>query len=327
MTAWAVIQVKPGIGDTIWHLPFVRAIAAAAPESKVTFLAPPSSLARELFAAEPAISEVLYFAHGGNEIVRALNLLRLARLLRQNKFRRVYILDRTTRAAVAARLAGIPERIGLGLGLQRIWITNSGIDQKYFHDHPIGWLTQLMAAENLQLTSTEPDLAVPRNALAEIDAQFGALPRPWLVLALGASHPSRDWPDGHWRSLMSKLTESSRPSVILIGGPQAHARAERLIAETRVNAVNACNLSIIQCAALLKRADLFAGPDSGPMNLAAAVGTETYGLFGLNPSLDYSRHIHVVRAGDDPSLRKTIDQITPDQLFSVLKPRLAALSR
>ena len=77
----------------------------------------------------------------------------------------------------------------------------------------------------------------------------------------------------------------------------------------------------------VKRADLFAGPDSGPMNLAAAVGTETYGLFGLNPSLDYSRHIHVVRAGNDLSLLKTIDQITPDQLYSVLAPRLAALRR
>lgn len=327
MTASAVIQVKPGIGDTIWHLPFIRAIAAAAPGSKVTFLAPPSSLARELLAAEPTVADVLYFAHGGNEVMRAFNVFRLARLLRQHEFRRVYILDRTTRPAVAAWLAGIPERIGIGLGSQRIWITNSGIDRKYFHDHPIGWLKQLMAIENLQLTSTEPNLAIPQNALVEINEQFGTLPRPWLVLALGASHPSRDWPDGHWRTLISALAESSRGSVILIGGPQSYARAERLITESRAKAVNACDLSIIRCAALLKRANLFAGPDSGPLNLAAAVGTEAYGLFGLNPSLDYSRHIHVVRAGDDPSLRTTIDQITPDQLLSVLKPRLAAVNR
>ena len=47
MTDTAVIQVKPGLGDTIWHLPFVRAIAAHSPGGQVVFLSPPSSLARE----------------------------------------------------------------------------------------------------------------------------------------------------------------------------------------------------------------------------------------------------------------------------------------
>jgi hypothetical protein len=40
VTPLAVIQVKPGIGDVIWHLPFIRAIAAAAPDWQVTFFAP-----------------------------------------------------------------------------------------------------------------------------------------------------------------------------------------------------------------------------------------------------------------------------------------------
>ncbi|HEX8808606.1 MAG TPA: hypothetical protein VF760_06395, partial [Xanthobacteraceae bacterium] len=40
VTARAVIQVKPGIGDAIWHLPFIRAIAATAPDGQVTFFAP-----------------------------------------------------------------------------------------------------------------------------------------------------------------------------------------------------------------------------------------------------------------------------------------------
>ena len=70
MTATAVIQVKPGIGDVIWHLPFIRAIAAVAPGGKVTFLAPPSSHAEELLAAEPAVAETLYFEHAGSELQR-----------------------------------------------------------------------------------------------------------------------------------------------------------------------------------------------------------------------------------------------------------------
>ena len=322
----AVIQAKPGIGDTLWHLPFVRVVASAAPGRKVTFLAPPTSLARELLTGEPTIAEVLYFAHGGNEIQRALHLFRLVRLLRRCKFQRIYIFDRTTRPAVAAWLAGIPERIGIGLGVQRVWITNGGIDPKCIHEHPVGWLTRLMATERLYLPSTEPDLRIPADALAEIDVRFGALPRPWIVFGLGASHPDKDWPDEHWRALLQRLTRDSRATMIVIGGGAWRARADRLIAGSGANVVNACDLPVMKAAALLKRADLFAGADSGALNIAAAVGTEAYGLFGMTRPLEYSRHIHIVRASDNPAQRTAMRDILPDRLALVLLPRLAALA-
>ncbi len=326
MTPTAVIQPKPGIGDTLWHLPFIRAIAAAAPGGKITLLAPPSTLARELLVAEPTVAETIYFEHHGNELRRALNLFHLVRLLRGGPFKTLWILDRTPRPAAAGLLAGIPERIGLGIGPQRLLITNGGIDKKYFHDFPIDWLKQLMFKQNLNLTSTEPNLALPPTTLAAIDARFGHLPRPWLVLGLGASHPSKDWPDSHWRALLGLLPKTAAGSVLLIGGPGQTARAERLIAETGAGALNACDLPVIQSAALLKRADLYAGPDSGPLNLAAAVGTEAYGLFGATPSLRYSRFIHVVRAGDDgaPTPMATI---APERLLDAIAAPLAAARR
>jgi heptosyltransferase-2 len=136
----AVIQVKPGIGDVIWHLPFIRAIAAAAPGGQVTFFAPPSSGASELLQAEPAVAGTIYFQHFGSELQRGVNLIRLVALLRRQRLRSLWILDRTIRPAFAAALAGIPERIGLGLGRQSLFITNRGIGQDHFHDHPIDWL-------------------------------------------------------------------------------------------------------------------------------------------------------------------------------------------
>src|SRR5690242_21268661 len=95
----AVIQVKHGIGDVIWHLPFIRAIAAAAPERAVTFLTLPSTHAKELLAAEPGVGAVRYFEHQGSELERGVHLARLVQLLRQLRPRRVWILDRTVRPA------------------------------------------------------------------------------------------------------------------------------------------------------------------------------------------------------------------------------------
>ena len=101
MTPSAVIQPKPGIGDVIWHLPFIRAIAAAAPGGRVTFLAPPSSGAKDLLVAEPSVAEVIYFEHSGSELRHGLNLMRLVGLLKSGTFTQIWILDRTTRLTSA----------------------------------------------------------------------------------------------------------------------------------------------------------------------------------------------------------------------------------
>ncbi len=295
MTATAVIQVKPGIGDVIWHVPFIRAIAAVAPGGRVTFLAPPSSHAKELLAAEPAVAETVYFEHSGSELQRGMNLLRLASLLRRGKFRSIWVLDRTLRPALAAALAGIPERIGLGLGPQRLFVTNPGIDHSHFHDQPIDWLRALMAAMKVPLLSTEPDLHLPDATLAGVAEKFKACARPWIALGIGASHPDKDWPDQHWAEFVSLLRCRTSGTLFLVGGAANFTRAQNFIAGSAGSiAVNACDLGLVEAAALLRHADLFIGPSSGPMNLAVAGGTDAFGLFGSTPVLTYSKFIHPV---------------------------------
>ena len=262
----AVIQVKPGIGDVIWHLPFIRAIATAAPGGCVSFLAPPTSCAKELLAAEPGVAQTLYFEHGGSELRRGFNLIRLVALLRRNRFASIWILDRTIRPALAAMLAGIPERIGLGLGPQSFFITNPGIGQDHFHDQPIDWLRALMAAMNVPLPSTEPDLRLPDAVLAATAEKFKSCARPWIVLGIGASHPDKDWPD-------------DALGGIFVGCCGAHQRdgfpdwrAHELRAGAKIHDAKSAALrpsmpaisALVEAAALLRRADLFIGTELRP---------------------------------------------------------------
>jgi heptosyltransferase-2 len=291
----AVVQVKRGIGDVIWHLPFIQAIAAVSPGRQVTFLAPPSSCAEQLLAADPCVAETIYFEHDGSELKRAVNLAKLVALLRWEAFGQVWILDRTLRPALAATVAGIRERIGLGLGAQHLFITNPGIDRSHFHDQPVDWLKALMAAMKVPLASTEPNLHLPPETLAEISAKFSGSPRPWIALGLGASHPDKDWPDSHWAEFLAGLRQRVQGSVFLVGGGMNSGRAERCIAQSAgALAVNACDLGLPQAAALLRHADLFVGPSSAPMNLAVAGGTDAFGLFGSTPVLTYSKRIHAI---------------------------------
>ena len=164
----------------------------------MTFFAPPTSAAGDLLAAEPRVAATVYFTHAGSELQRGIILIRLVALLRRQRLKSIWILDRTIRPALAAALAGIPERIGLGLGTQSAFISTDGIGQDHFHDHPIDWLRALMAAMNVPLSSTEPDLQVPTTVLSSVGEKFAPFARPWIAIGIGASHPDKHWQDaGH----------------------------------------------------------------------------------------------------------------------------------
>jgi heptosyltransferase-2 len=307
----------------MWHLPFIRAIAAVSPGGKVTFLAPPTSSARELLAAEPAVAEVLYFNNAGSELQRAIGQIRLIALLRRSRFRALWILDRTVRPAVAGFFAGIPERIGIGFAPQRWFITNKGLDQSHFHDFPIDWLIALMADMRVPLPTTEPNLRIAGDLLAAVGGKFSACPRPWIVLGLGGSHPDKDWPTAYWAEFLGALRALTNGTVFLIGGPAHVARAQTLIADTAgANGVNACDLKVAEAAALLRHADLFVGTDSGPLNLAAATGTEAFGLFGATPVLRYSKFIHAI-VPEGGRTQKGMQRILPAQALEDIKPYLS----
>jgi heptosyltransferase-2 len=327
VTPSAVIQVKPGIGDVIWHLPFIRAIAATSPGAHVTFLAPPSSRAKELLAAEPSVAETIYFEHSGSELRRGLNMIRLVALLRRCRFRTVWILDRTTRPACAALLAGIPERIGLGLGAQKHFISNPGVDHSHFHDHPIGWLTALMAAMAVPLQSTEPELPVSPALQKATAEKFGGLPRPWIVVGLGARALPRDWPDESWSEFVAGLRSRTQGTVFLTGSAHDAPRARRFIAQSAgAPVVDECGLPIGPTMALLAQADLYVGADSGLLNVAAAVGTKAIGIFGASAPLTYSRFIDAVLPDDGVTALDGMKRIAAHSVLARVEPCLAAIA-
>jgi heptosyltransferase-2 len=285
MASTVVIQTKQGIGDVIWHLPFIRAIAATTPAGVVTFLTLSSTHGRELLAGDPCVAETLYYENRGSELARGIHLIRFTALLRRLRPEAVWILDRSARPAFAALVAGVPKRIGLGFGRQRWFITNAGIDRKFYHDHPIEWLTALMEAMKVPFATNEPILRLRPELTSAIAERYAARPRPWIVLGIGSSSPDRNWPMERWVEFMAGLRRRTTGTMFLIGGPDYAATAERLVQSADPSTVNACDLTITEAATLLQKSDLFVGSDSGPLNVAAAVGTPAFGLFGISTVL------------------------------------------
>lgn len=292
-----VIQPLPGIGDMIWHLPILHAIAAASPEGRVAVLTKPRSQADRLLKADPSIHQVLWLERNPGRHDGVLGIGRLARLLRQQCFRQVWILHGSPRYALTCWLAGIPERIGYGRGLQRYFLNHPvKLPPAQTRGHPIELAARLLQRSRIPPVEEEPQLVLDPAARQAVAARYQGLPPPWLALGIGSSEPYKQWGEANFIQLVEYL----RPhlgSVLVIGGAAEQAMGQRIGAQLRqwgIPAGEALALPLEETAALLALCTVYVGNDTGVLNMAAAVGTTAWGIFGASPPLHHSRHIRSV---------------------------------
>jgi ADP-heptose:LPS heptosyltransferase len=98
----------------------------------------------------------------------------------------------------------------------------------------------------------------------------------YLVIAPGASHPSRRWPPEFIADLIREINTKVSIPVHLVGGPdemEIGSRIEALAPGLVLSVVG--KTSLIETVKLLAHASLFIGNDSGPAHLAAGLGTPT----------------------------------------------------
>lgn len=289
-----VIQPLPGIGDMVWHLPHIHAIAAANPGHRVDVLTKRRSLADRLLAADPAVADVLWLERGAGRHAGFGGLLRLARELRARNYQRAWILHGSVRYALAVWLAGIPERIGYGFGAQKYFVHPAArLSAAQRADHPIDKAAALLRRAGVPLTETEPRLVLDAAQRARVMETYAASPRPWIALGIGSSEPAKQWGADKFAALAQTLLQRGG-SCFLVGGPDEAGLAEQIIAQTDAQAerlVRANGLPIDAVAALLSACDRYVGNDTGVLNLAAAVGVQSVGIFGGSMPLRHSRLI------------------------------------
>lgn len=122
--------------------------------------------------------------------------------------------------------------------------------------------------------------------LASTDRAFAAhrtasLPRGrWLAVAPGANWPPKTWPVSHFRSLLQALREEV-DAIVLLGAEGDRGACAELAAAAGLPVLDlAGGTRLLQAAAVIERARLFIGNDSGLGHIAAAMGTPTLTLFG-----------------------------------------------
>ena len=102
-----------------------------------------------------------------------------------------------------------------------------------------------------------------------------------VVLHVGAGNRFRDWGAENLTALASRLVRAAKARVALIGAEGDRAVEERVRAAAPESILPCCGrLNLMETREIIRRADLFAGPDSGPMHLAASTPTPIVAWFG-----------------------------------------------
>ena len=288
----AVVQPLPGIGDMIWHLPHIRAIAAAV-GAPVTLVTKRGSAADQIFAAEPSVRRVLWL-RGGTK--GSLGPFGLVADLRAEAFDTIVLLHHSHTLAMAAALAGIPARFGYGFGAQRLWLNRPPfLPASALPLHPYGQASAWLEAAGIVPADAEPVLPVPPEATAAVAARLGDGAPP-VAIGIGSSEPVKQWGAARFATLIGLLRAAGWPRCVLVGGAAEAGLAEEIVQRAASPSPElapelAIGWPLPEVAALLARSAFYVGNDTGVANIAASVGARSFVLFGATPPFDHSSRI------------------------------------
>jgi heptosyltransferase-2 len=316
----AVFQPRPGMGDLIWHLPIIRAIAG---DNPITLITKRSTQADALLANDPAIKQIIWFdrnpRQGRGRHDGLLGFPRLVATLRALQLDTCVLLHHGASLAAAMACAGIPNRAAYGYAAaQRRWLTTGP-----YLSGDIQFAEAFLQAQAFAKAAGFPDLPEPNiqsdpAAHARVASQLAHLPRPWTVLGIGSHGANRQWGAANFAILATALLARSPGTVILLAAAHEAGHAEAIHTQAghtpRIHA--ALGWPLQDVTALLATADTFIGNDSGPLNLRAAAGQPAYALFGASGPLPHSRRIIPIIPPAGP--RAGMSAITPQSVLDTL---------
>jgi heptosyltransferase-2 len=299
------------LGDAIMSSSALLRLREARPNAEL-FLLTPEKLA-DLWKGHPAVDQVLTFAPDDS-------VWRVRKLLRQHQFHIALILPNSPRSALESFLARIPRRIGYTGRGRTLLLTQpiarradevvmrkrtisevrSLLRQRSNPErvpvpasaHHVHQYLHLAAALGADPRPLPPHVAVSNAEVTDALLRFGLkslADQPLFGLNPGAEYgPAKRWPAERFIEAAVRVRSLRGGRWIVFGG-KADLELAKQIAEgiasadvTPADAVTnvAGRTSLRELCALLKACDVVLTNDTGPMHLAAAVGTPVVVPFG-----------------------------------------------
>jgi heptosyltransferase II len=333
-----ILIVRVGaLGDTLMVTPLIRALHKCYPVAELDMLV--SSLAEPLVEYNPHLSTIFPLRARNWPLSLSIEKRRLIRRLRNRTYDWTILLESAPRYrqlvehAHSRRLSSFKE---FPFDAGRHAIENN----------------LLVAGISIE-TAQDLDMELPLAdaGLTAAEQMIGDLPQPRIGMHIGwgplgrkkqQENRLRGWSHTNFVTLIRKVLDNSKGSVVLTGSPQDAEDTQqvcRLLSDRRVRSV-AGKTHVRELAAVIKSLNLLVSVDSGPCHMAAALGTPLVVLWGPG-RLEQTRpvsSVSPVRIVRHPipcapcqstlmqkSCRRNIcmESITPDEVFAEVQELLS----
>lgn len=273
-----VCQTGGWIGDMVLLTPALRALKQMFPESRLKLLLRPR--VADLMESHPYVDACIVDEKTEG---RVRSLTRCVRQVRNTSFDLAVVLHPTSfRNALLPFLARIPIRVGTNASGRGVLLTKSCRDDTSIHEiHRYLRVLQLLGidtpSDDLEFWHTDTDRHVIENLLC---AEGVSRDARLIAVNLGTTWRTKRWEVVNFTEVIQQITRLIPEAKVILTG----SHAEQPLTEALSDSLPTMNLvgrtSILQLGALLERCDVCLTCDSGPMHIAAAVGTPTVALFG-----------------------------------------------
>ena len=163
----------------------------------------------------------------------------------------------------------------------------------------------------------------------------------WVAMNVSARWPTKRWPAAAFAEVADRLQQEGYGAVVMIGGPDERADVAAVSGMMKTPAIDLAGATTVGLLpALLSKAALLITNDSGPMHVAAAVGTPVVALFGPTSVVrtgpyGASHRVLVTGISCRPCLSRTcknpvqlecLTRISHEQVFVAARDQLAVHS-
>ena len=282
------------IGDVVFTTPAIGAIRRRFPDARITYLveAPAEPVVRH----HPDLDSVIVLERPRG-LARWRYDWRLARELRSQRFDLVVDFHGGPRSGLLTWATRAARRIGYDLPgrrwnyTTRVPWTRSLVPPR--HSVLNQWaLLEPLGIEPADRARDAVTMPADPDAAARVGARLhaaGVDPHaPLIVIHVSAGNPFRRWPAASFAGTAAAIASAdSRRRVVITSGPSESAAAEAVAEQARALAGEAAGailrtgeFDLAELKALVDRAALYIGGDSGPLHVAATTRTPIVALFG-----------------------------------------------
>ena len=273
-----IVYTHHKLGDLIWQLPYIKAISEHHSQS-VDLILREKTQAKNILKDVTHINFISYnnFRKG---IFYWIDVFKLIKIYLKNKYSHVYILDKVNKPAIAAKLSRIKNIIGPGIGNQKKWLTINNVLNDA--DKNLNYSEQsqkILKLNNIKLNNLYPELKINLDRIK--DQHQDILPKgKKIAFGIDSFEDYKMWFEENFVELADLLYQKNLFDYIyLICGPEKSYLAQRIISlSDKKYFIDCSNKDLTGIITAIKHSDFFVGNNSGPLNLASALGVKSFGL-------------------------------------------------